>query len=384
MGLRHRATLRRALVGAFMGALVMALAASGTPIAGATVFSSASSASSGSSPGRGNLPEAPGSRSPEPAGPTVQAGINDPRDPQITVLEFMPARIRVTAGTPVTWTWEGAIEPHSVTFVPAGVAPPSEATLGDYLARRQPAGPYDGTTVANSGLEPLVAGADAPPFTLSFASPGVYRYFCAIHPTMRGTVEVVARGRATETAEAVRLAGRAQEHRWLAEGRAAKRRLDRSAGTSSRNADGTRTWTVEMGTTTKHTDVLAFAPTPKRVRPGDSIEFVNRSRTPHTATFPGGQAPITDPIAPGARAAIPGPSPQTLNTTDLFNTGELSGTIALVPGEPAPERERRRFTFVVPDAGQYRYYCIFHVASGMGGTVVARERGPHGEGPPGK
>ena len=304
--------------------------------------------------------------------PTVQTGVNDPRDPEISVLQFMPARVRVVVGTPVTWTWKGAIEPHSVTFVPKGVAPPNETTLGDYLARNAPTGPYDGTTVANSGLEPLLPGAETPDFTLSFAQPGRYTYYCAIHPNMIGTVDVVRTPAKAETASEMRAAARVQRRRWLAEGRAAKRRLDRATARSTKNADRTTTWIIEMGTSTKHTDVLAFAPTPKSINVGDHVEFVNRSKAPHTATFAGTHPPITNPIAPETTNPIPGPSPQTLNKVDLFNTGELPGAYSPAPGEPVPVLSQRRFTFVVPDAGRYDYYCILHIASGMAGKLVAK------------
>jgi plastocyanin len=309
---------------------------------------------------------------PAPASPTVQAGINDPRDSEIAVLQFMPAEVRVTAGTPVTWTWEGAIEPHSVTFVPKGTAPPNEATLGDYLAPREATGPYDGTTVANSGLRPLLPGTPTGDFTMSFARPGRFTYYCAIHPNMIGTVDVVRAPREAQTPAQVRTEGRARQRRWLAEGRAAKESLDAAPTRHRTNPDGTTTWVVEMGRTTTHTDVLAFAPTPAKIEAGDHVEFVNHSKAPHTATFPGHQAPITNPIAPETAAAIPGPSPQELNSVDLFNTGRLPGAAAPAPGEPVPPIEQRRFTFVVPDAGRYDYYCILHVASGMGGKVVAK------------
>jgi len=306
-----------------------------------------------------------------PAGPTVQAGINDPKVSEIAVLEFMPAELRVAVGTPVTWTWKGAIEPHSVTFVPKGTPPPNESTLGDYLARQASTAPYDGTTVANSGLEPLLPGAPSPDFTMTFGSPGRYTYYCAIHPKMIGTVDVVGSAAKAQTDAQVQAARRAQLRRWLAEGRTAKRRLDSAPPRHTTNADGTTTWVVEMGTTTRHTDILAFAPTPKQIAPGDHVEFVNRSKAPHTATFPGVQPPITNPIAPETATPIPGPSPLTLNATDLFNTGELPGAFPATPGEPIPPLSERRFTFVVPDAGEYDYYCILHVASGMGGTIVA-------------
>ncbi|HEX4528138.1 MAG TPA: hypothetical protein VIA11_01895, partial [Acidimicrobiia bacterium] len=44
---------------------------------------------------------------------------------------------------------------------------------------------------------------------------------------------------------------------------------------------------VKLGASTAHTDVLAFAPTPKNVKAGDHVTFVNNSSAPHTASFGG-------------------------------------------------------------------------------------------------
>jgi len=52
----------------------------------------------------------------------------------------------------------------------------------------------------------------------------------------------------------------------------------------TRNSDGSTTYNVELGASTAHTDVLAFAPTPKNVKAGDHVTFVNTSSAPHTAS----------------------------------------------------------------------------------------------------
>jgi plastocyanin len=70
---------------------------------------------------------------------------------------FGPAAITVAAGTTVTWTNNDDI-PHTV-----------RATDGSFASR-----PLD--------------SADSYSFT--FTKPGVYRYFCSIHPKMVGTVIV--------------------------------------------------------------------------------------------------------------------------------------------------------------------------------------------------
>jgi plastocyanin len=75
-------------------------------------------------------------------------------------FSFMPAAIKVKAGTTVTWTNKDE-EPHSVV----------------------------------SSEEPMKSHTLAGPnntFMHTFSKPGTYHYNCGIHPFMHGTVEVTA------------------------------------------------------------------------------------------------------------------------------------------------------------------------------------------------
>lgn len=298
-----------------------------------------------------------------PDGIVVGAGINDPGDANVAVLEFLPEKITVAVGTDVTWEWNGT-EPHSVTFVPEGEAPPDvekDPTAGDPVP---PTGPIDGTALVSSGLLPA-GPTPAEPVTSSFAKAGTYSYLCLIHPTMTGEVEVVDAGATADTPTDVAKRRAAETDEYLAEGRAAKADLIKAEPSKEANADGSSTWTVEMGTTTEHTDVLAFAPTPVGVKAGDTVTFVNNSKAPHTATFFGTDAPkdIQSPFDPRVLAPAPGPSPQALDATGYFNSGWL-------PTEPKPLSDRS-FSFTVPTAGTYSYVCVLHAPSGMTGSISA-------------
>jgi plastocyanin len=186
---------------------------------------------------------------------------------------------------------------------------------------------------------------------------------------MVGTVVVSPPGGPVDAPAAVNARGAKELGQWLAEGRAAKRRLETAPTQRARNADGTTTWRVGTGVTTEHTDVLAFGPGDTRIEPGDRVTFVNDSQTPHTVTFPGTQpAPPKNALDPREAQVTPGPSPQTLDATRLFNTGELPPD---TPPGGGPSEATRSFTFVVPAAGKYSFYCILHVGSGMGGTLTA-------------
>ena len=218
----------------------------------------------------------------------------------------------------------------------------------------------------NSGLVPQGPQAP-PPFEMTFAKAGTYNYTCVIHPQMVGTITVVA-GDAGETAAAVTTRGDQEKGQWLGEGNEALQKFESTAPAATKNRDGTTTWTVQMGTSTPHTDILAFAPVPAAVKHGDKVTFLNNSGAPHTASFFNQQPPIQNPEDPAAQKAAPGPSPQKLNGKDLFNTGTLPPD---APPGAGPPVAARSFTFSVPAAGDYQYVCIYHAPSGMAGVIKA-------------
>jgi len=301
-----------------------------------------------------------------PEAVTIRAGMNDPDHSQIAVLQFMPARATVSVGQAVRWSWADTREPHTVTFFPPGQSAPAPGSDPTLFAPSPPKGPYDGTTLVNSGLVPQGPVA-VPPFEMTFAKPGTFNYTCVIHPQMVGSVVVVA-GDGGETAAAVTTRGDQEKGQWLAEGNEAFQKFEASAPAPVKNRDGTTTWTVQMGTSTAHTDILAFAPVPTAVKHGDKVTFLNNSGAPHTASFFNKQPAIQSPEDPAAQKASPGPSPQKLNATDLFNTGTLPPD---APPGAGPPPAARSFTFSVPAAGSYQYVCIYHAPSGMGGVIQA-------------
>lgn len=254
-----------------------------------------------------------------------------------------------------------------MTFFPPGQTIPSPDAATPFYPATPPSGPYGGATLVNGGLQPL-GPAPAKQFTVTFGQPGTFTYHCIIHPNMVGTVTVVAAGGTADTASAVATREQSDQAKWLAEGRDAKKKLESETPLKTPNADGTTTWQVHMGASTPHTDVLAFAPTPAQVKPGDKVEFVNDSGAPHTAGFFGTTSKITNPEDPKTDPPAPGPSPRTLNTTGFFNAGLLPPNAHPGAGPPLAVRS---FTFVVPAAGTYRSYCILHVSSGMAGTITA-------------
>jgi len=79
---------------------------------------------------------------------------------------YAPANIQINAGDTVTWTNLEAVIPHDVsTSIPD--QPP-------------PVLPFE---------SPLLQTGES--FTFTFSTPGVYQYFCSLHPTMLGYITVV-------------------------------------------------------------------------------------------------------------------------------------------------------------------------------------------------
>ncbi len=81
--------------------------------------------------------------------------------PQLNIQNFayQPANMQVRAGTTVTWTNQDNV-PHSVTFK---------------------------NGMKDSGL--LTQGQS---FSYTFNSPGMYQYYCTVHPYMVATVTVIS------------------------------------------------------------------------------------------------------------------------------------------------------------------------------------------------
>jgi plastocyanin len=73
-------------------------------------------------------------------------------------LAFQPASIRVPVGTTITWINQERA-PHTVTFNTSGM---------------------QGSSLLQQGQS----------FSYTFKSRGTYTYYCAVHPSMTGTVEV--------------------------------------------------------------------------------------------------------------------------------------------------------------------------------------------------
>ncbi len=126
---------------------------------------------------------------------------------------FFPPDLTIRAGDSVSWK-SGGVLFHTVSFgldprkIPLAI-PVGKDAHGAPILEVNPAittpvipagGVYTGG-VANSGVGLTGNYAALPgqtfikaPFVLTFSKPGVYRYYCLIHPGMAGVIRVVAAG----------------------------------------------------------------------------------------------------------------------------------------------------------------------------------------------
>ena len=97
---------------------------------------------------------------------------------------FDPASIVVAEGTTVTWTVTKSIgEGHTVTS-----GTPTDATPG---------------SIFDSGLDKIDQLKDnGGTYSFTFDKAGTYPYFCQVHPSMTGTITVLAAGETPGAAEA--------------------------------------------------------------------------------------------------------------------------------------------------------------------------------------
>ena len=99
-----------------------------------------------------------------PAAPPAAA-----EEAPVTIKNFAyaPGNRQVNAGDTVTWTNDEAMVPHDVrTRIPG---------------RPEPVLPFE---------SPLLTPGES--FSFTFSVPGVYQYYCSLHPAMLGTVTVLA------------------------------------------------------------------------------------------------------------------------------------------------------------------------------------------------
>ena len=303
----------------------------------------------------------------------------------VTVNAFLPDDVAVRVGDTIHWTFPSP-EIHTVTFlagteapgviVPIDVNAPGALQINPAVAF--PAGDpaaYDGAALLSSGILP----SEEPPadsFGATFTTAGEYSYLCLIHPNMTGNVAVLAADEDVAAPSVVTADGEELLQTYIEEGQA---EADTLEATSIDNADGTKTWTMPMGITTEHTDVLAFIPGDLEIGAGDTVKWLNGSEAPHTATFtfdaapPALIVPAPQPAGPPILAInqqVAEGIPATEPPVDIDSAGEYINSGILGPPGEFPSQE---WSATFATAGTYSYICVLHLPNGMTGQVTVTE-----------
>src|SRR5215813_2133749 len=330
----------------------------------------------------------------------------------IVLDSYFPRIVRVRAGDTVAWKFNGDENHHlhTVTFAGGPFSGPKLAVAGGipsdaipdfwipvpggqpdermwnpteaWPSRKSgaPVEKYDGSTYANSGhmrMNPLVPGMPASrEFSLAFTKPGVYRYACALHPHMRGTIDVTPAGvkdipsqaeidqqAKAEIAHLTALIDKGQE-------------LAKSVR-SEPGPNDTTFWFVRAGVFDRSAEMggilFDLAPKELTVKTGDTVIW--QAVDPHTITFlPAPPPPVLFDVRPRSdgppfivrneKVWQPSKPAPVYDAAQYFN----SGTIGII----TPQGTSWALTFDKP--GVYEYLCALHHPMGMKGTITVVAR----------
>ncbi len=326
------------------------------------------------------------------AGPPLKApppGIS----PHSDVLAFFPARLTVHVGDTVKWDFAGF---HTVTFPGRKVPFPFIRAFGKQPVVNDAAGnpffwsgvapqlavgplaiaPLGGATISDpsqtrsSGLLRIFQSTQKhppAPYSLTFVRPGTYRFLCAVHTWMRGTVHVVGPGAPADTQTSVAAKQKAQIDAAVV----TLKDLDTQKPASNK--------TVWVGAGVRRgPSITSFYPSTLTINPGDTVSFVQHDQTDiHTVTFgppeyttkientfvTPGPVPLLNPLG-----ALPSDPPGAPLIYDGSNHGNgFAGSGILTEAGTNTPGGTHVFNVKFTKAGTYRYECVIH--QHMDGTI---------------
>ena len=301
----------------------------------------------------------------------VQVSAVDPANANI-VQGFAPDPLTVRVGDTVTWRWSANPAPHTVTFnsgkpAPADIVPgpgPGELMLGPAAFPIGATGPitaYDGTQQVSSGIPP----EENATFSLTFTRTGTFGYICALHPGMRGEVEVREAGAPLpETPAQATARGQATAATVLA------RMQSGAAAVRSESAEGVHTAMAGLGDG-YGASAIQFLPGSLAVRRGDTVVWVMPDPFEvHTISFASGATP-PDFVEPRPPAQPGGPPLLVIPPTVAGPVGGAAYTgQGLVSSGIIGNGAAYFLRFDAPP-GSYEYLCLIHPT--MRGTVTVTE-----------
>jgi plastocyanin len=347
-------------------------------------------------PAEGPPPQATPQLGPRADGTTVwrvQVGAEDDVT-AVEVMAFLPDPITIAAGDTIFFDIRGF---HTVSFLAGAprlpllipdpepgtpVAAPPDGTpqlIINPAAAFPSGGPaVDGTGVVNSGV-PL--DPSAPPVTFTFPKEGSFADECLVHPKMKGTVVVQAKGATLPHTQADYDQAIAQ-----AQAQAVTRTQELAAphaqAAATPGANGATTWEILAGVGDDTTMLAKFLPDSLSIKVGDTVRWRHGGGgDPHTVTFLGGEQPPDDtiivPQAGGPPKIVQSPLTFVRQGGDVFsgtryhNSGYLGVDASLVGWSGYQPTDTYELTF--DTAGEYSFYCILHSQSptqGMNGKII--------------
>ena len=297
---------------------------------------------------------------------------------------FFRKTVTIHKGDKVSWSLNGF---HTVTFVPAGEAPPAlivpdpsspvtginDAGGNPFWFNGQPnlapnplaVAPqggkrFDPNKLNSSGL-PLGEGPP-PPYTLKFKTKGTFSYVCIVHPGMAGKVKVVGASKRIPSARADRRAAKREQRAALQQ----VQRLTTGLGTEDLQK------TIQAGNDRRSgATVYRFFPSNPTYKVGDTVtlQFGAVSFEAHTFTFgpTNGKDAYNDVLAAGLlgqvldpRGGYPSEPPTagvpTITTTKHGNGFWNSGFLDQDSASPQPSSTKVTFGA----AGTYELICLIH------------------------
>lgn len=126
-----------------------------------------------------------------------EATVGGGGDTPVRIQAFFPPELEVKVGDTVRWTHRAGHEPHTVSFIGVGEAPP-EDPVGQFADGRPKFGQspltllpqggnvWHGTGWVNSGFLGSFVPGGATQYALTFDTPGDYGYYCLIHGDAKG------------------------------------------------------------------------------------------------------------------------------------------------------------------------------------------------------
>jgi plastocyanin len=255
----------------------------------------------------------------------------------------------------------GVLDPAGQPFWFNGVLP----TLGfnPQVAAPTRGSSYTGSSFRNSGLPT----GNNPQYRLRFTKTGSFRYFCAIHPGMTGTVRVVSSRRRVPT-ERQNAAAAARELNSLA------RQARRAAAAP---AKGPLTVDVGRAPRGQRFTINAFFPSTINVKVGQTVQFTMAGENTteiHTITLgplSRTQVPFVDNTGNiNPQAAYPSDPPPAFPPYTGANHGNGFFNLGLHDNDPATPAAQIGPTGAVTfaAAGTFQLKCLVH--DGMDATVT--------------